>query len=539
MRHLILCLIVAAVAACTTPAPRTAVPVVWTDDDRHPIEEPAEYYSGLMWDGADKIVLRQITRALLIDDFGPAKNVNVYGEVPNSSWYTNRLALGSLPIERVLRGPCDKIIDMDAVWLAKSGKVDGANPGFVIEDTSDGRRYLLKFDSFQQLPERATAADVIGSKIYWAAGFSTPCNVVVHFKRENLRLAPNASKKDKIGRKTSMVASDIDDALRNAPLNAEGRIRASASLFLPGKPIGPFTYEGTRRDDPNDVIPHEDRRELRGSRLLAAWTNHFDAREQNTFTSFISDESRRGYVQHHIIDFGDIFGSNWASDALTRRFGYASYLDPGQILTDLLTLGLIRRPWDDVTKYPEGEIFGYYDVANFEPTQWKDGYPNAAFTRMDAVDAYWAARTISRFSDELIIALTGEAKLSNPEHARYLAHVMMGRRDRIVKHYLLALSPLDSPRIWADRFCARDLLVEGGYYRSTAGTYEVRVDEGPWKFGSVTTEGDLCVDLAAEPLTVDMRVRRPEQMNPARMVRFKVRGGADPTLLYVDRRLRD
>lgn len=525
------------IAACAHPAPRSAAPVVWEDDDRHPIEEPKEYYSGLMWDGADKMVFRQISNALILDDFGPAKNVNVYGEVPNSSWYTNRLALAPLDAERIARGPCEELIDTDAVWLVKSGKVDGANPGFVIEDTSDGQRYLLKFDSFQQLPERATAADVIGSKIYWAAGFSTPCNQVVHFERENLQIGDDATKKDSIGRKTSMSDADIKDALKNAPVRADGRIRASASRFLPGKPLGPFTYEGTRRDDPNDVIPHEDRRELRGSRVLAAWTNHFDAREQNTFTSFISDESGRGYVQHHIIDFGDVFGSNWESDQLTRRFGYASYFDPGQVLADLLTLGVIQRPWDRAKKYPEGIIFGYFDVANFEPDAWKDGYPNMAFTRMDEVDAYWGARIVARFTDEIIVRLMDEGQFTDPRHGPYLANVLIGRRDRIVDEYLLPLSPMDNPELFADRLCARDLLVETGHYPADRSTYEVRVGEAGWSFVNPDAEGRICVPIDSDDTTIDMRIRRPKQRHPGRPVRFVARGGDDPQLLLIDRRL--
>ena len=53
-------------------------------------------------------------------------------------------------------------------------------------------------------------------------------------------------------------------------------------------------YE-TRSDDPNDVIPHEDRREQRGLRLIAAWLNHDDTRAQNTVDSWDLRPRPAGY----------------------------------------------------------------------------------------------------------------------------------------------------------------------------------------------------------------------------------------------------
>ena len=61
--------------------------------------------------------------------------------------------------------------------------------------------------------------------------------------------------------------------------------------------MGPFENVGTRGDDPNDVIPHEDRREIRANRLLAAWLNHFDSRSANSLDMLVGENGRK-FVKH-------------------------------------------------------------------------------------------------------------------------------------------------------------------------------------------------------------------------------------------------
>ncbi len=83
----------------------------------------------------------------------------------------------------MVRGPCkeDDYLS-EGPWLVISAKTDGANPGFVIEDAKTHKRYVMKFDP-AGAGVRATAADVIGSKLYWAFGYNVPCNFVVQLRR--------------------------------------------------------------------------------------------------------------------------------------------------------------------------------------------------------------------------------------------------------------------------------------------------------------------------------------------------------------------
>ena len=89
--------------------------------------------------------------------------------------------------------------------------------------------------------------------------------------------------------------------------NADGTYRVAAGRALPGKILGGFRYAGTRPDDPNDIVPHEHRRELRALRVFGAWTNLTDLKAGNTLDTLVTENGRE-VVKHYLQDVGSTFG---------------------------------------------------------------------------------------------------------------------------------------------------------------------------------------------------------------------------------------
>ncbi len=105
-----------------------------------------------------------------------------------------------------------------------------------------------------------------------------------------------------------MEARDLDDVFKRAHRSADGSYRAVAARAVPGRPIGGFRYYGTRPDDPNDVVPHEHRRELRALKVFGAWTNLVDMKAGNTLDTVVV-ENGRSVVRHYLQDVGSTFGT--------------------------------------------------------------------------------------------------------------------------------------------------------------------------------------------------------------------------------------
>ena len=97
--------------------------------------------------------------------------------------------------------------------------------------------------------------------------------------------------------------------LRRADRAADGSYRAVAARALPGRPLGGFRYYGTRSDDPNDIVPHEHRRELRALKVFGAWTNLVDMKAGNTLDALVTANGERGLVRHYLQDVGSTFGT--------------------------------------------------------------------------------------------------------------------------------------------------------------------------------------------------------------------------------------
>ena len=375
-----------------------------------------------------------------------AVNVNTMDEVPDSTWFTNRIGVRNMTPEEIARGPNQQPdLNIDG-WPIVEEKSSGITPGFRLTDP-DGHLYQLKFDPPAN-PEMSSGAEVISAAFYHAMGYNVAQGNIVEFDPDLAPIPQGATTVDLSGVTRQMRREDVDRVLARAARLPNGRYRALASRFADGAPLGYFKYYGTRPDDPNDVHPHEHRRELRGSRVIGAWLNHDDSRGLNSL-DMLEQRDGRGFIRHYVFDFGSTLGSG-STAPQGPRAGNEYILEWGPAFRSLATLGLYLRPWMRV-RYPEvPKAIGRFEGDFFDPVAWRPEYPNPAFDNMRADDAFWAARLVQRFSDEAIMAVVAKARYSEPGAAEYMSSTLIKRRDKVVATWLTGVNPIVEPRLDAN-----------------------------------------------------------------------------------------
>jgi hypothetical protein len=445
----------------------------------------------------------------------PARNVNTLGEVPDSSWFENRIGVRDLTIEEIARGPATSQ-GPTGRWTVISGKSQGITPGFTVRDEA-GEVWFVKFDRLEY-PVLSTGAEVIATRFFHAMGYFVPETHIAYFRRDALTIAPDARVAVKGGPRRKMTEADLERILAKVKREEDGTLRAVVSRRLSGKPLGPHKYHGTRTDDPNDVFPHEDRRELRGLRVFSAWLNHDDSRSVNSLDMHVPP----GYVKHHLIDFSSTMGSG--SDATRQigpqnpRAGNEYVIDWGPIAKSAFTLGIADRPWRDV-RYPSFPEVGNFESDFFDPDRWKPEYPNPAFERMRPEDAFWAARIVSRFSTEAIRAMVATGRLGNPEAEAYLADTLAARRDKIVDRYFRALNPLHGFRVEGGALVFENLGERAGL---------ARADGYEHQWFAVDNASGTATPLGEPTRSAETRVTLRDFANEYTMVRIRTLSDAVP-----------
>lgn len=401
----------------------------------------------------------------------PAMNVNTIGEVPDSSWFQNRIGVRPMTADEVGRGP-DRVasLSLDG-WSVVAGKSEGLQQGFRMADP-DGHLYQIEFDPPSN-PEMATGAEMIGTAFYHAFGYHVVDVYLVEIDPARLVVSEKATIRDReTGKRRRYTRRDVDEVLKQSARLSNGRYRALASRFADGAPLGSFKYYGTRPDDPNDVFPHEHRRELRGNRVFAAWLNHDDSRGLNSL-DMLEDAGGRKYVKHYMFDFGSIMGSG-TSRAQTERAGNEYIFEWGPALATMASFGLYFRPWL-LTDYPVVPAsVGRFESRAFEPETWKPEYENTAFVLMQPQDAFWAARIVAQFTPDLVRAIVMRGRYSDPRAVDYLVKTLVERREKVLRRWLTAVNPIVDVALSIDGALAFSNAVERAGLEPEAARYRLQ-----------------------------------------------------------------
>jgi hypothetical protein len=385
-----------------------------------------------------------------------AKNINTIDEVPDSSWFTNRIGARPLTTDAITLGPNTGAPPDPSKWVLIREKASGANPGFTAQDAR-GETWFLAFDS-PDYPEADSASVAIATRIFWALGYNQVESFITTFDPAKATIGPEATIRRPNGKRTPFTRDDLNAILERGARNADGAYRVIAGRLLPGRVIGPFLYSGTRPDDPNDLVPHEHRRELRALGVFGAWTNLTDLKPGNTIDTLVT-ENGKAIVKHYLQDVGSTFGM--ANDKHQWDTGYEYYYEGGPALKRLGTLGFGLSTWQtvDYTEYP---AVGKFEGREFDPRKWRPQTPTIAYMELRDDDAFWAARKIAAFTDDLIRAAVHTGQFSDPQAEKHLADVLIERREKIKSIYLTAVNPIVNPALDSKGLTVENAAVSGG-----------------------------------------------------------------------------
>jgi hypothetical protein len=371
-----------------------------------------------------------------------AGGVNTLGEVMDSDWFVNRHATRRMTLEELARGPgADHPPAQDGPWRVLTLRPHGTRPGVLIADTRH-RVYQLLFDPPDH-PEMSTGAQMVSSRFAHAIGYFVPECYLVRFDRATLAVNEESEIVSSAGNRRALTTIDLDVFLRGVARTGTGQYRAVAVYVAPDVwqgYVGPFQWFSRRSDDPNDVVVHEHRRDLRGLFVISAWLNHSTMRAVSTM-DVLTDVDGIPRIRHFLVDFFGTLGSGY-NGVKQAWEGNGPLVDIGSIVQNAVGFGIWSPPWMR-ERFPPIPAVGRFAAATFEPERWSPTERLAAFENRLPDDEYWGARQVAAFTDAEIAAIVGTGGYSDPAAAAWITNTLIERRNRIARTGFRKVLPLD------------------------------------------------------------------------------------------------
>jgi hypothetical protein len=407
----------------------------------------------------------------------PSANVNLFDEVPDSAFFTNRQGRERLSAEALEKGSRENDgPDMSQGLRVTAAEQRGIYPMFWVKDAKD-EEYLLEFDP-QIALDLSTGAEIIASRFYHAFGYNVPQFTILFFNADKIQAVSDATTWEDTGFKKPLTQKRLMEYLLVLPQNAEGLYRASAQKIPRGEKKGPFSFESRRKDDPADIINHRDRREIRALGVFASWLNHFDLRETAT-QDMLVNEGGRNVLKHYLVDFNGTLGAT-REGSKDPMLGHEHAVDYGETLKTMLALGFREKPWQKKWRH-EGEkiqgssAVGYFNNKFFDPAGYKTIFPYESFRMVTRADGFWATKILASFSDADIRAVVKAGQYTRAEDADAIAKTLIERRDLITRYWFSRSNSLDQFTLSNGKLSFKDLAVEYGLEPKEGTLYRIDV----------------------------------------------------------------
>lgn len=419
-----LCL-VAVVSGCSyRPARFADRPAVTEVADDAPIPQPRRRELHWDWYLSDVYLRRALLHTLDPKRPEDAGDVNALDEVPRSSWFQppgSTLALLEPPLtdDGPPIPPLTFVPDMPRAYDGGVCVVDGR-----------GIRYELRRDRSDR-PEMRTSAAAIASRLVRAFGLLTPEVHVVFLGSADFAPSEGGETPEPIRR-----------FLQSGPPSVDGRYRASATRWPVGIDVGVSESYDVRGDDPNDAIPHRNRRTLRSLKVLGAWLAISSINPRKTRDAYVG-EPGSGHIRHYLVGLEDALGAGSVVDRQKAQ-GLRTDLGGGMGF-NLVTFGL----WPGSDSLPTqrrmlalGNMDEKVDAAGFKASP-----PYGPISYFQDADGYWAAKRIAAIPLATIIDAVESAHIRDSSARLAIVRLIVARRQAVVAHWYAQVSPVEVERI--------------------------------------------------------------------------------------------